>query len=220
MRKISNKGKKNFKKVLYVGLYIVIISWMVVSGIQLWLDCAILDNNYSNMLVDKHDDSITEVADVYSNGDFTLSGDGTVLKSDSDVNNYVRVPSYGSYYYNKENKSFFAPLTKVETRNLMLKFVLLDMLSFIIMIVLLVHNRNKGTWLKVIIWVSEILYAFVTYLIYANALSVLYRVEKGVWIIPLVKLVILCIVLLIAFIVDARKDTKLPLRLHRRKKDD
>lgn len=219
MRKISNKGKKNFKKVLYVGLYIVIISWMVVSGIQLWLDCAILDNNYSNMLVDKQDGSITEVADVYSNGDFTLSGDGTVLKSDSDINNYVRVPSYGSYYYNKENKSFFAPLTKVETRNLMLKFVLLDMLSFIIMIILLVHNRNKGTWLKVIIWVSEILYAFGTYLVYANALSVLYRVEKGVWIIPLAKLAILCIVLLIAFIVDARKDTKLPLRLHRRKKD-
>lgn len=216
MKKVSKKFKRNYKRVIYITLYIVIISWMLVSGVQLWLDCAILDSNYSNTVEDINNGNVIEVSDVYSNGDFILSGNGDLLKSEDSIDSYVRLPNYCRYYYNKESKTFFAPLTRVETRNLIIKFMLLDLLSLIIMIILFVYNRNKGIWLKTAILISEIIYVFSTYLIYANALYVLYKVVKNVWMIPLVKLALLCIVLLIAYVVDARREMKSPIKLQRR----
>ena len=216
MKKVSKKFKRNYKRVIYITLYIVIISWMLVSGVQLWLDCAILDSNYSNTVEDINNGNVIEVSDVYSNGDFILSGNSDLLKSEDSIDSYVRLPNYCRYYYNKESKTFFAPLTRVETRNLIIKFMLLDLLSLIIMIILFVYNRNKGIWLKTAILISEIIYVFSTYLIYANALYVLYKVVKNVWMIPLVKLALLCIVLLIAYVVDARREMKSPIKLQRR----
>ena len=182
-------------------------------GLQVWLDSAILENNYSSMVVDRSAGNLKEVSDVYANGDFVIEGSSKLLTAEKAISDYVRVPKYSKYYYGEEKKVFFAPLTEVESRDILLKFVFLDLVGTLLLGVVLIRNRSKEVWKRVLSWVTVIAYVIWTTFVYAEAFEVLYRVRENVWIIGVGKVIVICLALLVAYLIDARRVIKQPRRL-------
>ena len=189
------------------------VSWSAIMGLQVWLDSAILENNYSSMVVDRSAGNLKEVSDVYANGDFIVEGSNKALTADEAITDYVRVPKYSKYYYGEKEKVFFAPLTEVESRDILLKFVFLDLVGTILLGAVLIRNRSKEVWKKVLSWVTVIAYVIWTTFVYAEAFEVLYRVRENVWIIGVGKVIVICLALLVAYLIDARRVIKQPRRL-------
>ena len=213
MVKLSKKGYKKIRTVLVILIVTLMVSWSAIMGLQVWLDSAILENNYSSMVVDRSAGNIKEVSDVYANGDFVVEGSNKLLKADEAITDYVRVPKYSKYYYSEEKKVFFAPLTEVESRDILLKFVFLDLVGMILLGAVLIRNRSKEVWKRVLSWVTVIVYVIWTTFVYAEAFEVLYRVSENVWIIGVGKVIVICLALLVAYLIDARRVIKQPRRL-------
>ena len=189
------------------------VSWSAVMGLQVWLDSAILENNYSSMVVDRSAGNLKEVSDVYANGDFLVEGSSKLLSAEESITDYARVPKYSKYYYGEEKKVFFAPLTEVESRDILLKFVFLDLVGTLLLGAVLIRNRSKEVWKRVLSWVLVIAYVIWTTFVYAEAFEVLYRVRENVWIIGVGKVIVICLALLLAYLIDARRVIKQPRRL-------
>ena len=189
------------------------VSWSTIMGLQVWLDSAILENNYSSMVVDRSAGNLKEVSDVYANGDFVVEGSSKLLTAEKAITDYVRVPKYSKYYYGEKEKVFFAPLTEVESRDILLKFVFLDLVGTILLGAVLIRNRSKEVWKKVLSWVTVIVYVIWTTFVYAEAFEVLYRVRENVWIIGVGKVIVICLALLVAYLIDVRRVIKQPRRL-------
>lgn len=213
MVKLSKKGYKKIRTVLVVLIVTLMVSWSAIMGLQVWLDSAILENNYSSMVVDRSAGNLKEVSDVYANGDFVVEGSSKLLTAEKAITDYVRVPKYSKYYYGEEKKVFFAPLTEVESRDILLKFVFLDLVGTILLGAVLIRNRSKEVWKKVLSWVTVIVYVIWTTFVYAEAFEVLYRVRENVWIIGVGKVIVICLALLVAYLIDARRVIKQPRRL-------
>ena len=213
MVKLSNKSYKKIRTVLVVLIVTIMVSWSAIMGLQVWLDSAILENNYSSMVVDRSAGNLKEVSDVYANGDFVVEGSNKSLTADEAITDYVRVPKYSKYYYGEKEKVFFAPLTEVESRDILLKFVFLDLVGTILLGAVLIRNRSKEVWKKVLSWVTVIAYVIWTTFVYAEAFEVLYRVRENVWIIGVGKVIVICLALLVAYLIDARRVIKQPRRL-------
>ena len=213
MVKLSKKGYKKIRTVLVVLIVTLMVSWSAIMGLQVWLDSAILENNYSSMVVDRSAGNLKEVSDVYANGDFVIEGSSKLLTAEKAISDYVRVPKYSKYYYGEEKKVFFAPLTEVESRDILLKFVFLDLVGTLLLGVVLIRNRSKEVWKRVLSWVTVIAYVIWTTFVYAEAFEVLYRVRENVWIIGVGKVIVICLALLVAYLIDARRVIKQPRRL-------
>lgn len=213
MVKLSKKGYKKIRTVLVVLIVTLMVSWSAIMGLQVWLDSAILENNYSSMVVDRSAGNLKEVSDVYANGDFVVEGSSKLLTAEKAITDYVRVPKYSKYYYGEKEKVFFAPLTEVESRDILLKFVFLDLVGTILLGAVLIRNRSKEVWKKVLSWVTVIAYVIWTTFVYAEAFEVLYRVRENVWIIGVGKVIVICLALLVAYLIDARRVIKQPRRL-------
>ena len=213
MVKLSNKSYKKIRTVLVVLIVTIMVSWSAIMGLQVWLDSAILENNYSSMVVDRSAGNLKEVSDVYANGDFIVEGSNKSLTADEAITDYVRVPKYSKYYYGEKEKVFFAPLTEVESRDILLKFIFLDLVGTILLGAVLIRNRSKEVWKKVLSWVTVIAYVIWTTFVYAEAFEVLYRVRENVWIIGVGKVIVICLALLVAYLIDARRVIKQPRRL-------
>lgn len=213
MVKLSKKKYKKIRTVLVLLIVSLMVSWSAVMGLQVWLDSAILENNYSSMVVDRSAGNLKEVSDVYANGDFIVEGSSKLLSSKDSITDYARVPKYSKYYYGEEKKVFFAPLTEVESRDILLKFVFLDLVGTLLLGVVLIRNRSKEVWKRVLSWVTVIAYVIWTTFVYAEAFEVLYRVRENVWIIGVGKVIVICLALLLAYLIDARRVIKQPRRL-------
>lgn len=213
MVKLSKKSYKKIRTVLVVLIVTLMVSWSAIMGLQVWLDSAILENNYSSMVVDRSAGNLKEVSDVYANGDFVVEGSSKLLTAEKAITDYVRVPKYSKYYYGEKEKVFFAPLTEVESRDILLKFVFLDLVGTILLGAVLIRNRSKEVWKKVLSWVTVIAYVIWTTFVYAEAFEVLYRVRENVWIIGVGKVIVICLALLVAYLIDARRVIKQPRRL-------
>ena len=213
MVKLSKTKYKRIRTVLVVLIISLMVSWSAVMGLQVWLDSAILENNYSSMVVDRSAGNLKEVSDVYANGDFLVEGSSKLLSSKDSITDYARVPKYSKYYYGEEKKVFFAPLTEVESRDILLKFVFLDLVGTLLLGVVLIRNRSKEVWKRVLSWVTVIVYVLWTTFVYAEAFEVLYRVRENVWIIGVGKVIVICLALLLAYLIDARRVIKQPRRL-------
>lgn len=213
MVKLSKTKYKKIRTVLVVLIISLMVSWSAVMGLQVWLDSAILENNYSSMVVDRSAGNLKEVSDVYANGDFLVEGSSKLLSSKDSITDYARVPKYSKYYYGEEKKVFFAPLTEVESRDILLKFVFLDLVGTLLLGVVLIRNRSKEVWKRVLSWVTVIAYVIWTTFVYAEAFEVLYRVRENVWIIGVGKVIVICLALLLAYLIDARRVIKQPRRL-------
>ena len=213
MVKLSKTKYKKIRTVLVVLIISLMVSWSAVMGLQVWLDSAILENNYSSMVVDRSAGNLKEVSDVYANGDFIVEGSSKLLSSKESITDYARVPKYSKYYYGEEKKVFFAPLTEVESRDILLKFVFLDLVGTLLLGAVLIRNRSKEVWKRVLSWVTVIAYVIWTTFVYAEAFEVLYRVRENVWIIGVGKVIVICLALLLAYLIDARRVIKQPRRL-------
>ena len=213
MVKLSKKSYKKIRTVLVVLIVTLMVSWSTIMGLQVWLDSAILENNYSSMVVDRSAGNLKEVSDVYANGDFVVEGSSKLLTAEKAITDYVRVPKYSKYYYGEKEKVFFAPLTEVESRDILLKFVFLDLVGTILLGAVLIRNRSKKKKKKVLSWVTVIVYVIWTTFVYAEAFEVLYRVRENVWIIGVGKVIVICLALLVAYLIDVRRVIKQPRRL-------
>lgn len=213
MVKLSKTKYKKIRTVLVILIVTLMVSWSAVMGLQVWLDSAILENNYSSMVVDRSAGNLKEVSDVYANGDFIVEGSSKLLSSKESITDYARVPKYSKYYYGEEKKVFFAPLTEVESRDILLKFVFLDLVGTLLLGAVLIRNRSKEVWKRVLSWVTVIVYVIWTTFVYAEAFEVLYRVRENVWIIGVGKVIVICLALLLAYLIDARRMIKQPRRL-------
>lgn len=212
--KFDNKTKKRLKSILFVIICILIYSWATISGMEMWLNCAILDVNNQNVSEDVSKGYLTEVSVIKSNGDFTLVNDDTQYTED-DISEYIRVPNNVKYYYNKDTKQFVSKLTLAESRDLMLKFVVLDIVCTIMLIMIMVWAYKGRLWKRVCTLLLMIISIFFSQLAYEVAIGVLFQVKDNLWVIMLSKVVILIGVFVVRYFIRRYKTKPIRLKKHK-----
>ena len=212
--KFDNKTKKKLKSILFVIICILIYSWATISGMEMWLNCAILDVNSQNVSEDVSKGYLTEVSVIKSNGDFTLVNDDTQYTED-DISEYIRVPNNVKYYYNKDTKQFVSKLTLAESRDLMLKFVVLDIVCTIMLIMIMVWAYKGKLWKRVCTLLLMIISIFFSQLAYGVAIGVLFQVKDNLWVIMLSKVVILIGVFVVRYFIRRYKTKPIRLKKHK-----
>lgn len=212
--KFDNKTKKKLKSILFVIICILIYSWATISGMEMWLNCAILDVNSQNVSEDVSKGYLTEVSVIKSNGDFTLVNDDTQYTED-DISEYIRVPNNVKYYYNKDTKQFVSKLTLAESRDLMLKFVVLDIVCTIMLIMIMVWAYKGKLWKRVCTLLLMIISIFFSQLAYEVAIKVLFQVKDNLWVIMLSKVVILIGVFVVRYFIRRYKTKPIRLKKHK-----
>lgn len=149
----SSKVKSRIKTAIYVAVSVLIYIWALLSGMQTWVSSLILDNNRNMVIADILNNSVVEVAEVYANGDFRLVGEEE-LHTEDEISEYIRVPSGMKPYYQPENRLFVAPITISDGKQIGLKFYLLDVLCYIMLILNLYAVMKDGKlWQKIAMWV-------------------------------------------------------------------
>lgn len=212
--KFDNKTKKKLKSTLFVIICVLIYSWTTVSCMEMWLNCAILDVNSQNVIEDVSKGYLTEVSVIKSNGDFTLVNDDTQYTED-DISEYIRVPNNVKYYYNKDTKQFVSKLTLAESRDLMLKFVVLDILCTIMLIMIMVWAYKGRLWKRICALLLMIFSIFFSQLAYELAIGVLFQVKENLWVIMLSKIVILIGVFVVRYFIRRYKTKPIKLKKHK-----
>lgn len=212
--KFDNKTKKKLKSILFVIICILIYSWATISGMEMWLNCAILDVNSQNVSEDVSKGYLTEVSVIKSNGDFTLVNDDTQYTED-DISEYIRVPNNVKYYYNKDTKQFVSKLTLAESRDLMLKFVVLDIVCTIMLIMIMVWAYKGKLWKRVCTLLLMIISIFFSQLAYGVAIGVLFQVKENLWVIMLSKVVIIIGVFVVRYFIRRYKTKPIRLKKHK-----
>lgn len=212
--KFDNKTKKKLKSILFVIICILIYSWATISGMEMWLNCAILDVNSQNVSEDVSKGYLIEVSVIKSNGDFTLVNDDTQYTEDG-ISEYIRVPNNVKYYYNKDTKQFVSKLTLAESRDLMLKFVVLDIVCTIMLIMIMVWAYKGKLWKRVCTLLLIIISIFFSQLAYEVAIGVLFQVKDNLWVIMLSKVVILIGVFVVRYFIRRYKTKPIRLKKHK-----
>lgn len=178
--KIKNifKDKKLYKSFIFVLICIAVYSWTIVSCLQMWLNCAILDYNMKCVEKDISKGVFTEVSEVDIDGNFTLVNDTNTYSPD-DISSYIRVPNGVKYYYNTDSKEFVAPETINESVKLVLQFIILDIISTILLIVSVFKSLKKEFWSK--LWRSMFLMIciFISQIAYSYAFDLLFNIPDS-----------------------------------------
>lgn len=193
---LSNDSKKKYRNILFGIILVLICIWGIMTGIQMLLECYMLDINASNVKDDIKNGSLVEVSTVYENEDFYLEGIKTKYTK-SDIKDYIRVPEGGKYYYNIKSKSFVAPLNSKESRDEILQFFVLDTVIFFIGLYLILFKgdvKRSKFWLYSILF---IVYCIIGYLVYNYSITVLYGGGISSSLITSIKLFILAICLIV-----------------------
>lgn len=193
---LSNDSKKKYRNILFGIILVLICIWGIMTGIQMLLECYILDVNSSNVKDDIKNGSLVEVSTVYENEDFYLEGVKTKYTK-NDIKSYIRVPEGGKYYYNIKNKSFVAPLNSKESRDEILQFFVLDTVIFFIGLYLVLFRgdvKRSKFWLYSLLF---IVYCIIGYLVYNYSITVLYGGGISSSLITSIKLFILAICLIV-----------------------
>lgn len=148
----SDKFKRRFKIGIYVTICVLIYVWTAVVGAQTWIESLILYENKSGVLKDIENFAVVEISEVYANGDFTIDGYKEIYTED-DIEGYARIPAGMKPYYHLKSKYFITPITIRESEQICMKFVVLDILCYIMLVVLL-YDASKSTkkWKKVVMW--------------------------------------------------------------------
>ena len=184
--KVSEGFKEKFKNWFFIIVCVLIYSWTAVSCVEMWLNCAILDVNAQNVSQDVSSGNLTEVSTIDSSGNFYIEGNSDEYTSD-DISEYIRVPNDVKYYYNLETRSFVSKLTMVESRNLILKFFILDIVCTVMLIMSVVHAFKGNKLIKI----ASILLYVITVLFfqfaYEYAFEVLFNITSYMWVIMLTK---------------------------------
>ena len=186
---ISSKFKSRIRLIILVMVCILIYSWGIICGLDMWLKCAILERNEENVISDVYNGNLTSVSMVTADGDFQLVGSDKVYTS-SDISEYIRVPSEISYFYNTESKQFVSRLTNLESRNIILKYIILDLVCFCISLVLIIYTIKGRIWKRVLFYIFFVVRELYSYICYYVALDVLFNVKDEYFLILLGKLLI------------------------------
>lgn len=193
---LSNSSKKKYRNILFGIILVLICIWGTMTGIQMLLECYMLDINASNVKDDIKNGSLVEVSTVYENEDFYLEGVKTKYTK-NDIKDYIRVPEGGKYYYNIKSKSFVAPLNSKESRDEILQFFVLDTVIFFIGLYLVLFRgdvKRSKFWIYSILF---IVYCIIGYLVYNYSITVLYGGGISSSLITSIKLFILAICLIV-----------------------
>lgn len=193
---LSNDSKEKYRNILFGIILVLICIWGIMTGIQMLLECYILDVNASNVKDDIKNGSLVEVSTVYENEDFYLEGVKTKYTK-NDIKSYIRVPEGGKYYYNIKNKSFVAPLNSKESRDEILQFFILDIVMFFIGLYLILFRSNDKIWKFWLYSILFIVYCIVGFIVFDYSISILYGKGINSGVIPSIKLFILAICLVV-----------------------
>lgn len=148
--RINEATKEKIKRVLYIAIMVLLLLWGALTGLQTQLNCIILQENKSSV---ENDTNAVEVSEVYANGDFRLEGSSD-LHSSTEIEEYARVPKEMGYYYRVDKKIFVAPITNLESQEMIAKYAILDTLCYIILVVAMVKICSTSkTWKRVVAWV-------------------------------------------------------------------
>lgn len=219
MINLSNDKRKKYKAVLFSLVCIFIWLFAFVSGMEMWLNCAILDNNKIIVESDVKAGVMTEVENIKTDGSFTLVGDSKECSPD-EVKGYIRVPNDVKYYYNTDTNYMVSKLTIFESEHVVLKFFVLDIVTTCMLIYLTVvyMYSNLSKVKRVIGRVLSIMVTLVSMLMaqfaYDYCLDVLFKVGSCDWLL-LIKVGLMITISIIVGVVKYKKSK--PIRLKRHK---
>lgn len=219
MINLSNDKRKKYKAVLFSLVCIFIWLFAFVSGMEMWLNCAILDNNKIIVESDVKAGVMTEVENIKTDGSFTLVGDSKECSPD-EVKGYIRVPNDVKYYYNTDTNYMVSKLTITESEHVVLKFFVLDIVTTCMLIYLTVvyMYSNLSKVKRVIGRVLSIMITLVSMLMaqfaYDYCLDVLFKVGSCDWLL-LIKVGLMVTISIVVGVVKYKKSK--PIRLKRHK---
>lgn len=219
MINLSNDKRKKYKAVLFSLVCIFIWLFAFVSGMEMWLNCAILDNNKIIVESDVKAGVMTEVENIKTDGSFTLVGDSKECSPD-EVKGYIRVPNDVKYYYNMDTNYMVSKLTISESEHVVLKFFVLDIVTTCMLIYLTVvyMYSNLSKVKRVIGRVLSIMITLISMLMaqfaYDYCLDVLFKVGSCDWLL-LIKVGLMVTISIIVGVVKYKKSK--PMRLKRHK---
>ena len=219
MINLSNDKRKKYKAVLFSLVCIFIWLFAFVSGMEMWLNCAILDNNKIIVESDVKAGVMTEVENIKTDGSFTLVGDSKECSPD-EVKGYIRVPNDVKYYYNMDTNYMVSKLTISESEHVVLKFFVLDIVTTCMLIYLTVvyMYSNLSKVKRVIGRVLSIMITLISMLMaqfaYDYCLDVLFKVGSCDWLL-LIKVGLMVTISIIVGVVKYKKSK--PIRLKRHK---
>lgn len=205
---IKQEPRKKIVSFIFKIICILLFLWTILSGAEMWLNCIILDSNNYNVSRDVLKGNFTEVSTVYKDESFVLEGESKRL-SKKDVSSYVRVPKGDRrYYYNKANKQFVAPLNDKESRDIFLKFFILDVVFSIILIYIVIYCLGRKIQYFWCFSIFLIIYTIFFYIGVNYCFDVLYGTTNWLWVIPVTKLSLLSISLIVATVIKDKKKEK------------
>lgn len=214
MINLSNVKRKKYKAVLFSLVCIFIWLFAFVSGMEMWLNCAILDNNKTIVKSDVKAGVMTEVENIKTDGSFTLVGDSKECSPD-EVKGYIRVPNDVKYYYNTDTNYMVSKLTITESEHVVLKFFVLDIVTTCMLIYLVAMGMYKKSKVqKVLRIVIALVSMFFAQFAYDYCLDVLFKVGSCDWLL-LIKVGLMITISIIVGVVKYKKSK--PIRLKRHK---
>lgn len=222
MIKLTREKKKKYKSIFFSIVCIMIWVYAFTVGIQMWLNCAILDNNKSVVEHDVKSGAMVEVENIKTDGSFTLVG-GEQECSPDEVKGYIRVPNDVKYYYNTNTNYLVSKLTMSESKDVVIKFFLLDIVCTCMLIYLTVvymYSSNPSKVKRVIGRILSIMITLVSMLMaqfaYDYCLGVLFKISSCDWLL-LIKVGLVILISLIVGVVKYKKSK--PVRLKRHKEN-
>lgn len=221
MINLSNEKRKKYKAVLFSLVCIFIWLFAFVSGMEMWLNCAILDNNKTIVESDVKTGAMSEVENIKTDGSFTLVG-GNKECSPDEVKGYIRVPNDVKYYYNTNTNYMVSKLTISESEHVVLKFFVLDIVTTCMLIYLTVvyMYSNLSKVKRVIGRVLSIMITLVSMLMaqfaYDYCLDVLFKVGSCDWLL-LIKVGLMIFVMGVVKFIKYRRAQPTRLKRHKGK---
>lgn len=216
MVNLSNEKRKKYKAVLFSLVCIFVWLFAFVSGMEMWLNCAILDNNKTIVESDVKAGVMIEVENIKTDGSFTLVG-GTEECSPDEVQRYIRVPNDVKYYYNTDTNYMVSKLTISESRNVVLKFFVLDIVTTCMLIYLVAEGMYKKSKVQKVLRIAvALLSMFFAQLAYDYCLDVLFKVGSCDWLL-LIKVGLMILINIMVGVIKYKKSK--PVRLKRHKEN-
>lgn len=209
---ISEKYKNIYRKILYILVVVFLYLWYLLAGAELSLNSYILEINRNNVEDDVSRGVLTEVAQINTDGSFYLEGSEDKCSPD-EINEYIRVPNGTKYYYDTNTKNFVSEVTLTESRNFILKFLILDIIISIMFIIELVIVRKKKALAVAGFVLWYLVTVFYSWCIYSYSFEVLFEVKEGTEWISIAKVAVWCLVWLILILKDCRKANNKPRKL-------
>jgi hypothetical protein len=222
MIKLAREKKKKYKSIFFSIVCIMLWVYAFTVGIQMWLNCAILGNNKSVVEYDVKSGAMVEVENIKTDGSFTLVG-GKQECSPDEVKGYIRVPNDVKYYYNTNTNYMVSKLTISESKDVVIKFFLLDIVCTCMLIYLTVvymYSSNPSKVKRVLGRILSIMITLVSMLMaqfaYDYCIDVLFKVGSCDWVL-LLKISLLLVALGVVKFIKYRKAQPIRLKRHKGK---